>query len=365
MSVRFTTSYFALLAFSASLAGCDYNQPTNPGTGVSVQAQMAFASHRAPHGLGSAEIGPFGLPVSRPRPTPIAHVLPAGSGAQGLYVAQEYLGTLNEYDPYQRNAKPFCQTPVGDGNVLDIGVDARGHLWVPDASPSKVLAFSTGCVSGWPRKVVKKLSDPDGQPAGIAFSSNGTAYVNNIAGPNQAPGSVSIYAPGARSPTGQLTPPTGAAFVFNVAVDASNNVWATVGVLGAAAVEEFPDGKPPGTLLSQQTIVEPIGIAFDAKQNMLLVDTYWLTLFVFSPPYGGEPTRSITLHDGAVSSYAYVTLNRQNTRMYLDNTRDSSVEVYRYPACKYLYSITAGLVGPGGPSGEETTGIAINPSAPN
>jgi hypothetical protein len=365
MSVRFTTNYFALFAFSASLAGCGYNQPANPGAGVSVQAHMAFASLGAPRRLGSAEIGPFGLPVSRPRPKPVAQVLPAGSGAQGLYVAQEYLGTLNEYDPYQRNAKPFCQTPVGDGNVLDIGVDVRGHLWIPDGRPGEVLAFSTGCASGWPRKVVKKLSDPDGQPAGIAFSSNGTAYVNNIAGPNSSPGSVSIYAPGAKSPTGQLTPPAGAAFVFNVAVDASSNLWVTVGVLGAAAVEEFPDGKAPGTLLSQQTIVEPIGIAFDANQNMLLVDTYWSTLFVFTPPYTGAPTRSLALHDRSDSSYAYVTLNRTNTRMYLDNTRDSSVEVYSYPAGKYLYSITAGLIGPGGPSGEETTGVAINPSAPN
>lgn len=265
------------------------------------------------------------------------------------------------YVPNAANRGPRCLTP-GLTAVNAIGTDATGHLWVPvgNNGPGTGYAQQYTCKGSQGTNI----SDPKGQPSDVAFDSKGNLYVGNVI--NYVPfgsgflitsGTVKIYASDG-SPSGEMTDPSFTAVnppnfdffqeLYGVAVDSHDNCFVShADFTGAGEVVEFPGCKPAkhGKILAGPHPWNPSKPAFDSAGNLLIADTSWIGFYrhpfisVYAPPYSGPPTSVIPLFGSSISC----PLSTNQKRLYCGNDVNGSVDVYSYPAGKYLYSFNKGL----------------------
>jgi sugar lactone lactonase YvrE len=236
-----------------------------------------------------------------------------------------------------KNKPPFCKiTKVGEA-INALGVDSSGNLWVPEGTGTggvaDVVEFKPNCGA-----VVTTLSDSNGQPAGIAFASNGTAYVNNILGASSSAGNVAIYPKGATKPSKFLT--NKAVFLAaGVGIDSKNNIYLSYyDSSDSPGMLVFAGGKMPGKTLKNFALGNPGVPAFDKKDNMIVTDDSDHTLNVYAPPYTGKP-KTYQLK----GSSPQCSLNAAQSNLACGDKTNGSVDVYAYPTGKYQYSFNKGL----------------------
>jgi hypothetical protein len=239
----------------------------------------------------------------------------------------------------KQNKAAFCTiASVGTG-INALGVDSAGDLWVPEglgaSGEPDVVEYKPSCGA-----IVTTLSDSNGQPAGIAFASNGTAYVNNILGPGSTAGNVEIYPKGAKKPSKALT--NLAIFLAaGIGVDSKNNLYLSYyNSSDVPGMLVFAGGKMPGKALKNFGLGNPGAPTFDKKDNMIVSDDSNQTLNVYAPPYTGKP-KTYQLK----GSSPQCTLNAAQTNVACGDKTNGSVDVYAYPSGKYQYSFNKGLGG--------------------
>jgi hypothetical protein len=239
----------------------------------------------------------------------------------------------------KQNKAAFCTiASVGTG-INALGVDSAGNLWVPEGLGTSgvpdVVEFKPSCGA-----VVTTLSDSNGQPAGIAFASNGTAYVNNILGPASGAGNVEVYPKGATKPSKLLT--NKAVFLAaGIGVDSKNNLYLSYyNSSDAPGMLVFAGGKMPGKALKNFGLGNPGAPTFDKKDNMIVSDDSNQTLNVYAPPYTGKP-KTYQLK----GSSPQCSLNAAQNNVACGDKTNGSVDVYAYPSGKYQYSFNKGLGG--------------------
>jgi hypothetical protein len=241
----------------------------------------------------------------------------------------------NVYDFAQSdksNGKPLCSFTTGEGvNAITLN---NGLLWVPEAvdittGQPQVISYAANC--GAQGKLV--YSDPDGQPADIAFAPDGTVYVGDIAGPSSSNGNVAVYPKGKTAPTSTLTY-SKANYIFGVAVDSSNNLFVSFIVnSGKNGILEFKAGKMPGKVLKAVKVPGPGVPIIDKNQNLVIPDTSALTVSIYAPP-SSKLTSSFPLK--GIS--AQCALDEAQKNMFCADTSNESVDTYTYPAGTYEYS---------------------------
>jgi hypothetical protein len=297
------------------------------------------ASSAAPAALGS--IGVSSVPT-RPR-SDLKIVDPAAIAAQVYTSAYTYPSATPILDykaDDKNNKKNFCKLTVGEA-INAIAVDSKGELWVPqgldpNSGSPDVVSFAPNCGAAG-----TTLSDADGQPGGIAFSSKGITYVDDLLGPSSTAGNVAIYPKGKTAPTGELTN-SQIFLAAGVAVDSKDNTYVsyfgnpttTTGVL------EFAGGKMPGKLLKDIELVVPGVPLFDSKDNLLITDdaNSSPTENVFAPPYTKKP-KSFALKGNSPEC----SFDKGDTTLACGDKDNTTIDFYSYPNGKYLYSISKGL----------------------
>jgi hypothetical protein len=199
------------------------------------------------------------------------------------------------------------------------------------------------------------LRNPDGQATDVAFNNaTGTIYVDNAQSANQGPGFINVYRKGNRRPYKRLR---------------NSNVYRSVGVAvnekgelfqsfisqgGSVGVLEYPNGVGAGKVLALSGISHPAGLTFDRHGNLIVVDVDLQSLLIFASPYSGSPRSTIGMRGTPV----YAKLNKKNSRLYASNYDAGTVDVYTYPAGRYLYSISKYLYQP-----NYVEGVAIDPAS--
>ena len=326
---RNTAAVVSILGVSVILAGCSGAGPALPGTTSGIPAAALRSA------VSAAKSG-NGVYVVTGTPS-------------GQYIINQY--PLND----KKDVAPLCTIPGGSSDFPgDVATDKNGNLWVPTiATPSissswEVVEYAPGC--GTQGTVLD--DNQVGEPIGIEFDSEGTAYVANELDSQFGPGNVAVFPPGHTSPTKILTSPLIASFVSAIAIDGSGNVYLSYDGAGyKTLVLEFPKGKGNGQAVNVTGYSVISGITFDKKQNMILTDYSGAQDVVYAPPYSGAPTSTIALTSG--SKPINTKLNKSNNTMYV--TGGTGLNVYTYPAGKLKYSVTnqMGKYGAGG--------IAVDP----
>jgi hypothetical protein len=243
----------------------------------------------------------------------------------------------------KKNTPPTVCEPAQSTN--GIRVDRHRNLWVPNGIADTVTEYAPDCGAA---KLT--IDDSSGEPADIGFDRSGSVYVLNINNHTGAP-TVEVYdATGKHLRT--LSDPSFAA-LFGVNSDQQGDVFVSnLTSQNYGNVVEFPKGKMPGTVLSGIHLGLPGVPAFDSKSNLIITDWEALTLDVFAPPYTGAPTTS-----SIEGSSIWCPLGPKENRVYCGDADNGSIDVFKYPGGKYLYSYTADL----SPS-ELVTGVAPSPA---
>ena len=277
-----------------------------------------------------------------------------GSDERGLHVVGNITGSRVLYASLLEGQvfhgytlpkkKPFCQSaPVQQSLVLAIGTDKDGNVWLPTAffgSPPGIFSFGPNCGAPGPT-----LSAPvNAQPVGIAFGPDGTKYVLMLfMGPHINTATVSVYAPGATSPTATLTDKRlskGNFFTSSaVGVDSAGHVYVTCCgqpkgnqyvIVFNGQVSQYR-GK---MIVLQQAKLPSLSVTFDRSQNMIIPDAGDTTLKVYAPPYTGMPM--VYPLKGLPNQCA---LSRKQGTIACANYPADTVDLYAYPSMSYRYSL--------------------------
>jgi hypothetical protein len=243
----------------------------------------------------------------------------------------------------KKNAPPTTCEPAQSTN--GIRVDRGRNLWVPNGVTDTVTEYAPNCGAA-----ELTIDDSTGEPADIGFDRSNNVYVLNI-NDHSGPPTVEVY-----DKTGKherTLSDSSFASLFGVNSDQQGDVFVSnLTSQNDGTVVEFPKGKMPGTVLSGINLGLPGVPAFDSKGNLIITDWEALTLDVFAPPYTGSPTTS-----PIEGSSIWCPLGPKENRVYCGDADNGSIDVFKYPGGKYLYSYTADL----SPSAL-VTGVAPSPA---
>jgi sugar lactone lactonase YvrE len=306
---------------------------------------------------GGSQAGSFPTVLNSLQPPSAATVAPEKSRGM-TYIAP--IGTSTVYGYKRNNRKnqpPICTVGPFSSVNGGIGVDRSGNLWVPDegAIPKTITEYGSDC---GPAKTV--LPDPgDVGPDNVAFDTNGHVYVSNSFANSGGPGNILQYT--GTSITKTLSDPD-IATPQGLAVDHRNNVWVSYRDPGSSGtyVAEFRHGKMPAKLFKNISLGFPGSLEFDRNQNLMGPNGNFSSLDIYAPPYTEKsPTTRLILENGNVTDPSMCTLDPDQKQLYCTFGFFGVVNVFSYPAGKFLYTFSNGL------SGLLPYGIANDPAPHN
>jgi len=328
----------ALLA-AGLLAGCSGAGQQTPSIPNNAMGQQSFARQ---------------FPVSRPELAGVRNypqaALQLGGGdsedaksAALVYVSQFQGSSVNAYTvPDPKNSKPKCQVNSVSA-VLGIGVNAAHDLYVPNAGTRTLNVYGPKC-----GKLLESVAIPGSiQDSDVAFNEKTkTAYVDLT-----TPAEVLPIKFGAKS-FGTALACAPIANSYDVGVDAKGNVYqGGITSSGAPILAVWKGAKGSCQTLNVTGLGFPVGLAFDAKSNLIVTDI-GTGVLIYKPPYSGAPTRTITPKGEA----PYSALDAKGVNLYVANLTAGSVDVYKYGSGTYEYSITNGIT-----QTNQPWGVAIDP----
>jgi hypothetical protein len=264
------------------------------------------------------------------------------AGTRNLF--EPYVATMNsnvgsgsfvaQYKNYDPSGTQVCSLPGSATEYIGgIATDTSGDLYVPQSSGQGTAITEYGPHCG---SVVNTLTYSAGnQPQDVAVDGN-TVYAVDSSYRNP---SVQVFANGSTTPTGTLSDPS-IYQNYDLAVDANHDLFLSYysSTTGSNSVIEFPGGTAPGTILP---MTGGIGLLADNANNLLYItpnQANW-EISTYAPPYTGSPVQTITLKSNAQRGPTYCSLNKANSRIFCGDTAYMSLDVYKYPAGSYVYSL--------------------------
>ncbi|HZV76271.1 MAG TPA: hypothetical protein VFF63_00775 [Candidatus Babeliales bacterium] len=262
---------------------------------------------------------------------------PDKAAAQVLYVSDASANTVYEFSLPSNS--PIGEITDGISSPEGLATDSHGNLYVSNLTADTVTVYAPGATSP-----SLTLSEPDG-PDGVAVTKNGDV----VAGDND--GGVDVYAPGKTSPSRRLKN-SGINTVFGVGVDAHDNAYA-VGLLisgsnGTPAAIEFENLKGKGTNLGLEDLTRPQGVLLDANSNIVISDDG--EVLVYAP---GLKTPSTAFGAPQCGPSA---LNKSENLIYVSQGGNTDqVGVYDYPSGTFVTQLAFGS--------DYIGGTAVSPAA--
>jgi sugar lactone lactonase YvrE len=225
-----------------------------------------------------------------------------------------------------------------------LATDNNGNLYVANLGGNTITVYKPGATSP-----SLTLTESNG-PLDVAVGKNGYVYASDYQG------GIDVYAPGATSPIRRLTSPFFPYRVTGVGVDASNNVYATGGSVGSSssyadpAVVRFAHARGSGTNLGLTGLVFPAGVIIDKNNNLVVSDEGGSEILIYRPRQT-SPSGTMTVPSPIRSA-----INKPENLIYVPESNSNyGVGVYDYPSGTLVTTI---------PIGGPPTGAALSP-APN
>jgi hypothetical protein len=239
-------------------------------------------------------------------------------------------GTASVVDVSAMNGRQVGQITNGLAEPQGLFVDAKGSLWVANAS--NVLVYPHGSLSP-----SKTLTDSAGDPTDVTVCADGTAYVADLyddSSSNHA--SVQVYAHGSTTPTGNLDYASDFRNPF-LTCDAAGNVFVAIltgEYVGDGGVVEFPHGKQKGAKDLGIVLQSPGGIKPDNAGNLLVTDLIGHTITEYAE--NGSPTGQ-SIATGTATEGIAVTREGGIVLGATDTTQEGPVGIsWSWPAGKQL-----------------------------
>jgi|HubBroStandDraft_6_1064221.scaffolds.fasta_scaffold55194_4 sugar lactone lactonase YvrE len=278
-------SRYALIGVAAAvLAGCGGSQPPiGASAATAIQSQMRFGLTSTPvlkltlpspgyevtaPLLYAVNTGNFNVTVYRAKaknPTALATIseglnVPFGACMDGqgtLYVTNEPPGAgwVSEF-PLGKTTPSRIVTD-GMSEPAFCAIDAKGNLWVANASGPNVTEYLKGS-----KKPHSVITNSLVHPVGIAFDRSGNLYVGNGYGAPQQ--NVEVYGPGSASPTRTIT--SGITSPNGLAVDSNGTLY--VANVYQSNVAEYRSGQGDPFQTITQALKSPGGLTVDKKGRL-------------------------------------------------------------------------------------------------
>jgi hypothetical protein len=253
-------------------------------------------------------------------------------------------------------------------------------LYVTDYESSVVLIYQQGDTGAGP---IGEISDGVNYPEDDAVDRSGNLYVAN-----NGNDTVTIYAPGATSPSTTLS--TDISDPLELSVDSKGILYVADGGASGKILEFKPGSMSPDATVSMPhpggetnaknddlyvthnqsssgrvSVCKPLatsctdlgisvgyaqGVALDKKGNLLVGDIYGTVIDIYKPGTT-TPFRTITTKYESPSKLA---LNTTDSTLYMADPANFAVDIYNYKAGMQESSFTFG-------SGQELEGVALYP----
>lgn len=227
----------------------------------------------------------------------------------------------------------FGKITDGINEPEGLATDKNGNLYVANQRGKTITVYPPGATSP-----SLTLTESD-KPGDVVVGGNGYVYAGDL------DGGVDVYPPGGTSPVRRLTNSALSRIVSGVGVDASNNVYATglsTGSFGRArpAVVKFANGSGSGTNLGLSGLKYPDGVIVDKNNNLVVTNRRGRQgEILIYPPGQTSPSGTIGTYVGPPVHSA---LNKAENRIYVPET-DEYVYIFDYPSGKFTgHTYTAG-----------------------
>jgi len=257
-----------------------------------------------------------------------------------LFVADNFNNLIDIF-PQDKPARPIGTITNGVASPSGLGVDSSGNLYVTSLSTNSVTVHAPPYTAAPATTYTSGLF----APVAIAIGTDGSVYVSDY-----DVGTLVEYPPHSTAPSNLISLP---GRPNGVALDASNNLFvAYEPYVGTPGVLEFAPGSTTGTDLGIK-----LGFAgaltFDSRGNLLVVDEIAgaETVNVYPP---GSKTPSQRINNGFLNPIS-IAFNARQKLLYVADSGALDVESITYPAAQTVTTIT----GFGGP-----LGVALSPAAP-
>jgi hypothetical protein len=159
-----------------------------------------------------------------------------------------------------------------------IATDASGNVYAANVDGGSVTVYKPGATS--PSRTLSASHTPDD----VTVATNGYVLVGDQGG------GVDVFAPGAASPSARLANP-GISVVRGVAVDANNNVYAAgANASSKGVVIEYIDMGGTGTNLGLHDLESPLGVLIDKNDNLVVSDVGANEILIY--PHGATAPSS-------------------------------------------------------------------------
>jgi streptogramin lyase len=230
--------------------------------------------------------------------------------AGNLYVTNYNSGTVIVYAP--ESTTPARSILSLSYPYYGMALDTAGDIFVSEGG-SEVQEF-TPASGGFPSRTLTATSSPTGilNPYNVAVDATGNLYVSNFAGTI----GVAVFAPGS-STTPTMTFHNGMGAPNNLVFDASGNLY--VSNNSGLNVTEYkppfsayasnPAVAPFATFGSNGIFASPQGVAVDHSNNVYVADSSSSAVFEFSPSAPATAVRSLAAngpYNVAIDSLGYV-----------------------------------------------------------
>jgi hypothetical protein len=277
---------------------------------------------------------PSGLPASSTAMAQPAALRGAGAATRaGVFVTQadgSADGMVFGFKTSNKaNLPPLCS--IGSQNFDDtqIGADAAGNLYLPNAETSVIGVYSPNC-----GQLVRGIADPYGSPVDVTVH-GGTIY---------AAGGQTVAVCTTSGCSSALTDPS-IAQLETTAVDSKGNVWASYyNHAGAITLIVWPHAKMPGRVASGYANANTPGdLIFDKSDTLVSIQTRFAHAYVYhcnAATAACTNTATFTLHGGSL----FGALNARNTNVQITDYANGAVDVYAYPSFAYEYSYSRGFM---------------------
>jgi sugar lactone lactonase YvrE len=267
-----------------------------------------------------------------------------------LYVAQPGANAVLVYRQSGTNQSPIRTLTSRLSIPEGVFVDGNHDIYVTNFGSANIVVFKRGASAPY-----KTLKDPGQEPEDPIVDSSGNIFVTNFQTTSQGPGSISVYAPGATSPTSTLTVPNNIDVLWE-ALDSDHNLY--VGYYGTSgpAVGKFKNAT--GNLIAVPLQIGfPGGMKFDSTQDLVLADQALGVVDVYELP-NSSPSQTITPPSGG--SLVGLAFNHGGTHLYVADATTAAIYEFAYPSATLVDTITKGL----NTSTGYPTGIATDPAEP-
>jgi hypothetical protein len=289
-----------------------------------------------------------GAPAARSALTPAVPTLrfaaagkswisPAAQRSKLLYISRYSYNDVQIYD-----SRTLKQVGVISGvtNPQGVALDKRRNVYVADQGANAVEVFHRGQTTPF-----ETLTDSDGYLFQVVVGNDGTVYVSNEYGLSLGNGNVIEYAPGATTPSREITD-RHFNLVEDAGVDSRNNLYVSFfdeHVVGR--VNEYSPGSTHGKRLSL-SLSGAAGIDFDAADDLVVVDTIVPDVKVFAQ---GSSSPKYEFAQGLIDPWD-VALARRANRAFVTEPYTGNTYEYALPSGKQLHVIS---------NPPNTTGVAV------